>query len=161
MSQTDAPQINMTRGFNGAAADSHNPKDVLTGKAVKEAMPLGLLAVVDQANGDGAVMLPTATGDITNLTAGVVLHSHAIESSASGDPQYPQNAAVNVLRKGRVYVEVEDAVDEGAAVFARHTADFGKFRSDIDGGDATLVPGAVFRSSTTGAGLAVVEINLP
>jgi len=161
MSQTTAPQINMDRGFAGAFADSHNPKDVATGKAVKEAMPLGRLAVIDAANGDGAVMLPTATGDITNLTRGVVAHSHALESSASGDPQWPQNSAVPVLTKGRIYVEVEDAVAEGGEVFARHTADFGKFRSDVDGGNATLVPGAVFRSSTTGAGLAVVEFNQP
>ncbi len=162
MSQTTTPQINMTRGFNGMLADGPATKDVLTGKAVKEALPLGRLVVVNTANGDGAVMLPTGTADITNLSVGVVIHTHSQESSLSGDPEYPINSAVPVLRKGRVLVSVEDAVAEGGQVFARHnTAPFGKFRSDADTATATLVPGARYRSSTVGAGLAVVEINQP
>lgn len=161
MSQTAAPQINMTKGYTGQLADSHAPKDVVSGKATAAAIKFGYLAVIDTANGDGAVMPPAVTGDITNKTVGIVMASQSLESSLSGDPQYGRYSAVPVLRRGRVWVSVENAVAEGGLVYARHTADFGRFRADTDTGAATLVPGAVYRTSTTGAGLAVVEINLP
>ena len=159
MSQITAPQITMDAAVNGMPADSHAPKDVLTGKAVKEALPFGRLVVVNTANGDGAVMLPTGAGDITNLSVGVVLRTHSLESSLSGEPQYEQNSAVPVLRKGRIFAQVQDAVAEGGQVFATNAAAHGTFRSDSTG--ATLVPGARYRSSTSGAGLAIVEINQP
>ena len=162
MSQTTAPAITMVKGFNGQLSDSPATKDVFSGYAVKEALPLGRLVVVNTANGDGAVMLPTASGDITNLAVGVVLHSHSLESDLTGDPEWPVKSAVPVLRTGRMYVTVEDAVAEGALVYARHDlAPFGIFRSDVDAGKATLVLGARYRSSTAGAGIAIVEINKP
>ena len=161
MSQTTAPQISMTKGFNGQLADSHAPKDVVTGKAKAAAMPLGVLAVIDTASGDGGVKVPAVTGDVSGKAVGVVMHSHSVESSLTGSPEWPRYSAVPVLRRGRVYVSVENAVAEGGQVFARHTAPFGAFRADADTGNATLVPGAVYRTSTAGAGLAVVEINLP
>jgi hypothetical protein len=152
----------MVKAFAGMLADSHGPKDVTTGKAVAAAIAIGRLVVVDSANGDGAVKVPAATGDVTNLARGVAMHSHSLESSSSGSPTWPIKSAVPVLLKGRVYVTAEDAVADGAAVFVRHTgANAGQFRSDVDGGNATLLPGAKYRSSTTGAGLAVVELNMP
>jgi len=81
------------------------------------------------------------------------------------DDVAPAESTLSVLRQGVVWVNVEDAVTQGAAVYFRHNAPgsetLGAFRSDTDGGDATLLPGAVFRTSTAAAGLAQVAINLP
>jgi len=120
MSQTTTPQIDMTRAFSGMAADGFAQKDVVTGKLVASALVLGRLAVVDQANGEGAVKAPGATLDVTNLSSGIVTHAHALESSGSGDPQWPINSAAPITRRGRVYCDVEDAVTDGDPVFARH-----------------------------------------
>ena len=37
----------------------------------------------------------------------------------------------------------------------------GGFRSDADGGDAIQISGAVWRTSTSSAGLAVIRLNRP
>ncbi len=163
MTQTTTPPIEMERGFAGALAISHDPKMVLTGKLAASAVGLGKFVVIDQANGDDAVKLPAASADITSkLAKGFVMHAHSQESSLSGSPEWPQGYAAPILSKGQIYVEVEDAVSEGDEVFIRFQGgNEGGARSDVGGGDAVALPGAVYRSSTTGAGLAVVELNLP
>ena len=54
-------------------------------------------------------------------------------------------------------------MSQGAPCFVRHSGpgDRGVFRADDDGGDAEEVPGIVFFSSTTGPGLAQVDIQAP
>lgn len=159
MTQTSAPQIDMDRGLNGQLADGiSSHKDILTSKAASVALVIGRLCVVDQANGQDAAKMPTAALDITNLKKGVVLRAESQESTLGADVDWAVGSAVPTITKGRVYVEVEDAVTEGDKVFARHTGgDEGKFRSDNT--NATEVVGAVYRTSTTGAGIAVVELN--
>ena len=162
MSQTSTPTIEMSKGISGQLASGIEPKKIATSIAKAAAMVIGRLAVYDQANGDDAVKAPAATGDITNLTKGIVLLAYSQEVTDDASPVWPQNSALPVLQKGEAYVAVEDAVAAGNPVFARHAAgNLGAFRSDADGGDATLVPSAVFKSSTTGAGIAIVEINRP
>ena len=74
-------------------------------------------------------------------------------------------ASVSVARKGCFVCTVEGAVTKGAPVFVRTTAAgaevLGALRGDADGGDAIALPGAQFGSTTTGAGLALVRLNLP
>ena len=60
-------------------------------------------------------------------------------------------------------MEVDEAVSAGDPVFFRHTgaaADIGKFRNDADTANADAVAGAKFESSTTGAGIAVLSLNV-
>ncbi len=72
---------------------------------------------------------------------------------------------MSVLRSGDIWVYAEDAVTFNAPVFVRRTAAgtevLGAVRSDADGGDAITWPGAVFRDTSTGAGLVRVRLNLP
>ena len=74
-------------------------------------------------------------------------------------------ASVIVARKGCFSCTVEGAVTKGAPVFVRTTAAgaevLGALRGDADGGDAIALPGAQFGSTTDGAGLALVRLNLP
>lgn len=162
MTQLSTPTIGQERGFAGQLADAQNPKDVLTSLAVAAAVVIGNLVVTDAPNGDDAARLPASALDITNLVKGIALHAHSQENTIAASPSWPINAAFPTLTNGRVYVAVEDAVDAGQPVFARFQGgNEGGFRSDVDGANAVQVPKAVFRSTTTGAGIAVVELNLP
>lgn len=114
------------------------------------------------------VHLPQAATDITNarLAMGFALHTQAVENALVGaNLGYEPQSAVSVLRKGRVYVQVEDAVVAGGQVFIRHVAgageQLGAARSDADGADASALPSASFMTAASAGGLAVVEINLP
>ncbi len=161
MTQTTAPAINMETAFAGLIADGMQPKDVVSKVNVVAAVLLGYLVSLG-ADGDDSIIAPAAAGDVTTTPIGVVMHSHAIESSPSGDPQWPIKSTPSILREGRIWVVVEDAVDAQAPAFVVHTGgDEGVFRSDVDGGNASALPGAKFVTSTTGAGLAVVELNRP
>lgn len=121
---------------------------------------------VCQGTADNQVDAPNAAGDITETLAGIVRHREASASDAVavGD-------VIDVVRGGLVWVLTEDAVAAGQHPFIRITADaggpagaarpVGGFRSDADTDEATECTRAVYRSSTTGIGLALVEINLP
>jgi hypothetical protein len=105
---------------------------------------------------------PTQATDVTARFRGITLRDETRKNGTgyeSGDP-------VVLLRRGLVWVEVEGAVTEDGDVYCRHTANggntvLGKFRADADTTNAALVPSAKFRSTTAGAGLALIELNLP
>ena len=70
---------------------------------------------------------------------------------------YEQYSTVNVGRQGRYFVSVTAAVAIDDAAYC-DVADAGKFTNVATNNLAT---GGVFKSATTGAGTAIVEINLP
>lgn len=107
---------------------------------------------VSQATGT-----PTYSSD--NVFRGIALHRHS-EQSAAGvqDASYKVTESVSVLRQGQAWAEVSVAVtaDETAYVdIAAATAKLTNVSS------SNLTTGGKFRSTTTGAGIAKVEINLP
>jgi hypothetical protein len=167
MSQTTAPLINQETAFAGLIADSFQPKDVLSKVNLTELSYLGRF-VSRAAGGDDRIKAPAAAGDVAADTlVGVVGHSHAQESTRdSEDPAYAIKATVPVLKKGRIWVVVEEAVDAGKPVYVRHTANgplvkLGACRSDADTANAAVAPGCFFASTATAAGLAQVDVNLP
>lgn len=97
---------------------------------------------------------------------GVALSTQAIEQDASGVVAYDQYQAVNVLRQGAVFVNVEEAVTSDSSVLMRAYGDgsttfSGNFRDTADGNNTVAVSGAKYKGTTTGAGVVVVEFNLP
>lgn len=88
-------------------------------------------------------------------------------TGSNGPAPYYEDEAVSMLTRGRVYVYVENAVDSDDPVYLRFVqggdADelVGQFRSDADGGDATLVADARWIFGASADGLAVLEINMP
>lgn len=101
---------------------------------------------------------------------GISVFTHAqvqgIDLTAAEGEQYSTGAeyrdgdAVNVMRKGRVYVEVTDAVTAGADAYVDvvTNGEEGKF---TDVSTSNLPTGGVFRTSAASGELAVVEVNLP
>lgn len=133
-------------------------------------VPFGVLVVEDLTGlSDDRAHLPQATGDITTVgsVAGIALHTQFVEQSVGGTNNlgYDPQSSMNVLRKGRAYVQVEDAVVKGGLPFVRFVAaaseQLGAFRSDADTSDAVALPNARFVTSAGAGELAIVEINLP
>lgn len=119
MSQTSVSQQGLPE--DGMKADSGN--DFVRSLRAEGAMPFGRFSVLG-TDPDKEAKLPTAAANITAFQrgAGVVLHSHAIEQSSSGLPQYPDNSMMSVMARGRVYVKPEQDVSPSDPVYVRFAA---------------------------------------
>jgi len=122
-------------------------------------IPFGVF-VSRQAN--GKVKLPAASGDVTATGIGIALRDQTKEPGVTNG--YDDLEIIPVLRRGYIQVSVEAAVTEEGAVYARITANggntqLGALRGDTDSGNAAAVPNARFVTSTSGAGIAIVEIR--
>lgn len=173
MSQTSY-SINIPAvSYPGQVADDSMVKDVLSAVAVAAAMNFGILAVTDESNTSGfdqlACKAPALTTDISVVGAqlGLVIANQAIpQNPAVVNPQYPQFYAVPCMRKGRAWVLAETAMADGLNPFIRFTVNgalyVGNFRNDADTGKAVQMASgqAVMRGTTTGAGYAVVELDI-
>lgn len=104
---------------------------------------------VSQATGT-----PTYTSD--NLFRGIALHIH--KAPVNGLARYENTESVSVLRQGVAWSEVSVAVTADQDAYVDIAAATAKFTNVSSGNLAT---GGKFRSTTAGAGIAKVEINLP
>jgi hypothetical protein len=111
--------------------------------------------------------LPSLSAEITTagLVAGVTVHTQALEQAASNAVGYAADSAMSVMRKGRIYVAVEDAVTKGGTPYVRYTANgsftIGSFRSDDDSSKAAALPCARYARAAAAGGITVLELNLP
>jgi hypothetical protein len=154
------------QGQEGALYDFSTAADGLEdSKTAGVAIPFGR-AVVTAAATPNVCALPTDAGTAARVVGVSVLDQQ--NATASGG--YPVDSEVRVLRFGRIWVKAEGAVADLAPVYIRFTesatgaADQGKFRGDTDSGKALAYTGARFRSKNgvvSGAGMVVVELNLP
>lgn len=150
----------VARGYHGQKAENY-PNDIDTA-ITAAAYPVGVVVVTDLTSGVPAnqVKLPAAAGDLAaGLTVGVLLR---VEMAEPGD--IPAKAVWPVLRKGRVWLNVEGAVTKYSSAFVRHTANGalvpGALRADGDTSRAVQVAGIRFLETRTTAGLCLVEIHL-
>lgn len=146
-------------GMPGLLADLRD--QLVESFAAEGHVPFGR-AVLAGTNKEKQVVLAEAGGATFR---GVSVHTHA--GATHEDGGYKDTETVNVLRRGMLWVEVTEAVEADDPAFyinAPGSGDedtAGKF-TDTDDGTSVAVPGGgVFRSSTTGAGLALLEFNLP
>lgn len=151
-------------GYPGMIADS-GIRHVDTRANPNVEIPMGCL--VTKGASDVEVILPTVAGDVTGKTKGIALHDPLSAVQYAGeDPKYPLQSAVAVLRQGRVWVKVEEAVADGDDVYARFAtgsggSQKGAFRKSADTATAAQVPTAKYRTSAASGGIAQIEINLP
>tara|TARA_R110002012_G_scaffold271932_2_gene457267 strand:- start:3297 stop:4082 length:786 start_codon:yes stop_codon:yes gene_type:complete len=118
MSQTTV-NLEQPVGVVGSLSDNGN-RDAGTFLAT-EKTPFGQLAN-RVAGSDSTCQLPTQATDITllNQLAGVAIADQARESKLDSlSPGYEIADAVSCLRKGRIYVLVENAVTPSSTVYAR------------------------------------------
>lgn len=138
-------------------------------KAADVVMQGGLLVVRGAA--DGSCKLPTASTDVTNVLKPIGI----TRSNVARDPNFPAGGTagftyqigdtVEVVSRGRVAVTVEEAVSAGDDVYVRYDTGTGTqkgaFRSSADSSTAALLAGAVYSTSASASGIAIVDINLP
>lgn len=148
------------RGYHGQKAENY-PNDIDTA-ITAGAYPVGVVVVTDRTANVPAnqVKLPAAAGDLAaGLTVGVLLR---VEMAEPGN--IPAGAVWPVLRKGRVWLNVEGAVTKYASAFVRHTASGaltpGSLRADANTDQAVQVAGIRFLETRTTAGLCLVEVHL-
>lgn len=118
----------------------------------------------------GGATQPTwaITSTTTNTFWGIAQYEPmaggAVLSAEADLTQYLQGQAMNVLRRGRIYVTVEEAVAKGDPVYWRVTDNGagkvrGQFRKSADTATAVLVSTAIYTTSAPAGGYAVIELN--
>jgi len=160
--------------YPGQIADSGEVLDILSAAAYAAAMTYGTLAITDETNTTTfeflAARAPSASGDITVVGAqlGIVVADQArAQNPAFTLPVYPQYSSVPCMRRGRIWVNAETAMTDGSSPYVRFASGaggttLGNFRNSAD--TATAVQAAtgqlLVRGTTTGAGYAVIEVNI-
>lgn len=169
------PQTSVTqapaKAKEGLLYDPHPPTGGMLTGIVEQAAGIkpGRLCVRG-AGGDFTAALPTGAGSLGVNVMGVSLFTHkalAIAPSSSDNEVHEDEAELPLLRRGRVWVIAEDAVDPSTdSVFVRVSAgaggsEIGAFRTDADTASAVALAEARWLTSTSGTGeLALLEINI-
>lgn len=160
MSQTTAPLREMIAGQAGQMAEPFGPEDVRSVVNPTGKLFFGRMAVV---SGDGLAAHPTSGSQVK---LGVVMHSHATVSKEDGlDAGYAAKETANVIRKGYVWVVIEEDIAIGDAVFYRHAAGtgtkLGAFRNDADTASCTALTNARWvKGGTAAQGIALLELDV-
>ncbi len=160
MAQTSY-SIQAADAFGGLLADFDASVRSSISRANEETAAVGYgRGVTFGTDPDVQFLLPAATGF---EFAGVLVHAHEREDVSAVGPVEGETA--ELLRRGRIWVVVEEAVTPTDDVFLRHTAgvagDPGSFRTDDPGGEADQVTNARWLTTTAAAGLAVLDIGVP
>lgn len=125
-------------------------------------IPFGRAVV--RGTADNQAKLPTAG---SQAFMGITEMTTAWSENASNLHLYEQYREMNIIDFGLVWVYTEQSVVPGNAVYFRHTAAgspldvVGRFRKDAGGGNADLIVGASFESTTAAGGIALVNLNTP
>jgi hypothetical protein len=151
--QTD--YSDMSAGLRGMLADAGD-NEIITGySTVAQEFGKGLQVLTG-----GGVLLPAA---VTNIFQGITVMNNNAVQNATGLAGFAIGQAIPILRKGRIWVQSEQAVNPTLAVFWKCVASgFGDFRVDADTANAKDISAfAKWISVTAGAGLAILELNYP
>jgi hypothetical protein len=155
--------------FAGMLADNSD-NDIIsrTSSEVSAEMPFGVCLAKGAT--DGTALLPATIDD---ELIGVLLHSHAYEPDSATSPGdlgttgVKPKAGLNLLWRGRMWVTVEQAVNQYDPCFVRFVANGagklqpGAFRKDSDGGTAINCQAVAkfVTSQATIGGLAMIQVD--
>lgn len=151
-------------GFAGMRADT-SPCDVLSAyNREGSALPFGLALI--KGTGANDVKKPTGATVAADLL-GIAEFTHAYKNyDLSNADGIPAGGMVNLARKGRYLVKVEEAVSVGDTAFVRIAAGaggtvLGSFRRSADTATAISWTGVKYLTAASANGLAVIDLNLP
>jgi hypothetical protein len=125
--------------------------------------PIAFGSGVVDGDADDTTQLPSATGF---RFIGVAARDQSEQAIITGVNNYSEGEAVGVFKRGRIWVEVEEAVTPSDDVYLRHTVngslDPGGWRTDADSAKADNVSTWVKYVTSASAGeLAKIDVNLP
>ena len=158
MAQLSYP-VDQPVAFPGLLADLNDSKYIVSrANEESEAMQFGI-AVIEGTADDQMLRVTNAAQPL----AGVTVHDHTTEVGGDDANLIDPNRMGGVLRRGTIYVQVEDAVAKGGAPFVRVVAPgseiIGQFRSDADTGNARQMSNARFATSAAAGEFAVLEFT--
>ncbi|MCG8433481.1 MAG: hypothetical protein MJA83_05575 [Gammaproteobacteria bacterium] len=128
------------------------------------AVGFGLLVRADATNPEEQFQNFSATSQVP---LGVTVHQQAQQDpSLAGTGAVALLETVGILRQGRIWVFVEEAISVGDAVFFRHTAggggsEIGAFRTDADTATADQLVQAQWLRGSTPQNVALLEFAIP
>jgi hypothetical protein len=153
---------NLAVAFEGMRADS-GPCDVwsMVNNEGSAEIPFGHAVAFEGSTDDQGALSPDALADIL---AGIVLHSHDYSNSPNGDlgtTGLKPGAALNVLRKGRIWGRCADGCSPGDRLFVRVLGGTeGELRASADGVNTIDASTQGVWLTTAAAGeLAVLEVD--
>lgn len=158
MSQT-VITTTMSAGFAGQLDGMDH--DIATGIQAEASaeMPFGA-GVVRASGGDDNVKLPSA---VTDNVRGVISHSHVYDKDQQlGTVGVKPKNLVNVVRRGRIRVKVEEAVVPGDRAYLRYagSGDKGAWRkSAVPGETIDCTAEAEFQTTAGVNGFAILDVD--
>ncbi len=154
---------------SGQVGSGDISKSTTTATLTGSPVPFG--RALSQTATANIVELPSATSfvleGISIARAKGRPRDNTVTPPVTGDAQYREEEAINVLRKGRIWVKPEQAVTPESDVYIRHTQavtaahTVGRFRTDADTAKADQLSTARWITSASANELAVLEINVP
>ena len=163
MSQTSY-SVDPALGFRGLLADPNTDSYMIPlANGAAAAQGFGIMVRRDATNPEDQFDIFSATGQ---TPVGILVHTQAQQNQALADPLgVSLLETASVLRRGRIWVVVEEAITVGDDVYFRHTAgtgsEIGAFRNDADTASCDQVTNAQWLQGSTGAGIALLELNIP
>lgn len=155
------PQTSVTSlpaaAFNGMIVDNSSLK--IRSYAAEGVVGIGKAVRLGTNKDTQCVQSSTAVGQGA-LIFGFAVHNHNQEQNGSGLVQYADKETVNVMRRGDLWVETQDAVTAGNV--ANYHLATQKLTDEAVGAGIEAITGLAVRflTSTTAAGLAQVEIEV-
>lgn len=135
-------------GFRGLLADPNQDAFMVPmANGAAAAQGFGIMVRRDGTNPEDQFDIFSAAGQ---TPLGITVHTHAQEDPSLADPLgIALLETASILRRGRIWVRVEEAITVGDPVYFRHTSgtgtEIGAFRNDSDGAGqvTTLTPTVV------------------
>lgn len=144
----------------------HGPTPNTNDRVAEEEIQAGLF--VCQGAEDGTCALPASSGDLAKglgVAPSRVTSDSRFPSTSTPGVTYQEGDTVGAVNRGKIWVQVEEAVDAGDEAFVRFAAgaggtQLGAFRKSADTATAAAIV-ARYRTSAAEDGLALLEINIP
>lgn len=155
MSQTSYVQ-NLDPGFNGQLWDLVDSN--VMSYAAEAIVGFGKFVTLGTSKEKEVNPVTTSVGQ-ADLAVGVAVASHAVEQTSAGVAQYAATDTVPVLKRGRIWLETDDAVVAGAVANLKLSSGKVTDEAVAAGIEAFTQFSARFITGTSAAGLAVVEIK--
>jgi hypothetical protein len=154
----------------GTAGSGDLTSAATTANSTGNPIPMGR-GLARSAAGDNIATLPTVTAfvfeGISIMRAKGRPRDNSTSPPTTGDVSYRAAEVVPVLRKGRIWILVEDAVTPASGVFVRHTQGAnalhtpGRFRgADVSAEVDEITQGARWLTSADAGALAVLSIDV-
>jgi hypothetical protein len=163
MSVQTTYNASLTPAFAGMLADSEDVSVLsMFNDEASASVAFGRAVMFGSVSNKASAKLPTSESvDI----AGIVMHSHAYAKSDLDAVGLLPDATMNVLRKGKIWVTVEDAVQPGDRLWVRAVAGgdpefLGGLLPADDGTDTVDCTNfGQFLTAAAAGGLAILEVN--